>query len=101
MFLGVKVVGLRELKNRLAEYVRHVRRGDIVIVTDRGTVVAELRRPDTLSPGTRIDKGVELLANRGLLIPGMPNTPRIYPRLRPLLRARTSRELLDSERGGR
>lgn len=67
-------------------------------MTDRGTVGAEVRRPDTFSSGTRIDKGVELLANRGLLTPGMPNTPRIYPRLRPLLRASTSRELLQSAR---
>ena len=38
-------VGIRELKNRLSEYVRRVRRGEEFLVTDRGRVVAELRQP--------------------------------------------------------
>ncbi len=33
---AVKRVGLRELKNRLSEYVRQVRSGHGVLVTDRG-----------------------------------------------------------------
>jgi prevent-host-death family protein len=37
-------VGTRELKNRLSHYLRRIREdGDSVYVTDRGTVVAELR----------------------------------------------------------
>src|SRR3970040_281145 len=39
----MKRVGLRELKNRLSEYVRYVRAGHAIEVTDRGEVVAELR----------------------------------------------------------
>ncbi len=38
-------VGVRELKNRLSEYLRRVAEGEVVIVTDRGRVVAELRPP--------------------------------------------------------
>ena len=38
-------VGIRELKNRLSHYVREVRQGEVVQVTDRGEVVAELRPP--------------------------------------------------------
>lgn len=41
----MKSVGLRELKNRLSEYVREVRSGEAVLVTDRGEVVAELIAP--------------------------------------------------------
>ena len=44
----MKQVGLRELKNRLSEYVRLVRAGEHIQITDRGQVVAELippRRP--------------------------------------------------------
>lgn len=41
----MKKVGLRDLKNRLSAYVRLVRRGQSVLVTDRGQVVAELRSP--------------------------------------------------------
>jgi len=43
--VNVKSVGLRDLKNRLSEYVREVRSGEAVLVTDRGEVVAELIPP--------------------------------------------------------
>ena len=46
----MKTVGLRELKNRLSEYIRQVRSGEGVLVTDRGQVVAELAPPDTHVP---------------------------------------------------
>jgi prevent-host-death family protein len=36
-------VGARELKTRLGRYLNRVRRGDTIVVTDRGEVVAELR----------------------------------------------------------
>ena len=36
-------VGTKELKNRLSHYLRIVRSGEAVLVTERGAVVAELR----------------------------------------------------------
>jgi len=36
-------VGTKDLKNRLGHYLRKVRRGEVVRVTDRGEVVAEIR----------------------------------------------------------
>ncbi len=36
-------IGSRELKTRLGTYLRHVREGATIIVTDRGRPVAELR----------------------------------------------------------
>ncbi len=41
----METIGIRELKNRLSKYVRKVEAGEVVIVTDRGTVVAELVPP--------------------------------------------------------
>ena len=38
-----KAVGIRQLKARLSEYLRLVRAGETVLVTDRDEVVAELR----------------------------------------------------------
>ena len=38
-----KAVGVRELKTRLGSYLREVRRGRTIVVTDRGEPVAELR----------------------------------------------------------
>ena len=49
----MRAVAVRELKNRLSEYLRQAARGEIILVTDRGRVVAELRRPSTeVVPGS-------------------------------------------------
>ncbi len=37
--------GIKQVKNRLSYYLRRVRDGELVEVTDRGEVVAELRAP--------------------------------------------------------
>lgn len=41
----VKHVGIKDLKNNLSAYLRDVRRGTRIIVSDRDTVVAELHEP--------------------------------------------------------
>jgi prevent-host-death family protein len=41
----MKTVGSRELKNRLGRYLGLVRRGETIIVTDRGKTVAHLTPP--------------------------------------------------------
>lgn len=43
-------VGIRELRDKLSAYIRLVREGETVLVTDRGEVVAELRRPSEGGP---------------------------------------------------
>lgn len=97
----MKTVGLRELKNRLSAYVRQVRAGKTIVVTDRGQVVAELHPPGLVPGGTRIDPDIARLVSRGVLTLGAPNTGRVYLRLPRLLRSTTSAELLDTERGTR
>ena len=42
----MRTIGIRELKRDLSRVLQDVQRGDTVLVTDRGRVVAELRRPD-------------------------------------------------------
>jgi prevent-host-death family protein len=95
----MKSVGLRELKNRLSEYVREVRSGEIVLVTDRGEVVAEL-----LPAGQRADKssvasGLTAFARKGHLTTGASNGQALYPELSPLLKRGRAAALLDEERG--
>jgi antitoxin (DNA-binding transcriptional repressor) of toxin-antitoxin stability system len=41
----MRSVGLKVLKNKLSEYVRLASRGEIVLVTDRDRVVAEIGPP--------------------------------------------------------
>jgi prevent-host-death family protein len=49
-------VPIRDLKNGLSGYVRRVRRGERIIVTDRGRAVAEVRPigRERLSPAERL-----------------------------------------------
>ena len=42
----LKTVGIKELKNNLSAYLREVRRGIRVLVSDRNRVVAELHEPN-------------------------------------------------------
>jgi prevent-host-death family protein len=97
----MKTVGLRDLKNRLSEYVREVRAGDAVLVTDRGEVVAELVPPGQAVGERDVPSGLLALARRGQLTLGTANDPALYPRLPHLLSRRRSAQLLDEERGTR
>jgi prevent-host-death family protein len=96
----MKSVGLRELKNRLAEYVREVRSGEGVLVTDRGEVVAELIPPGEAA-GSGAPSGLVALAKSGRLTLGAENAGAVYPKLSRLLKRRRAAELLDQERGVR
>jgi prevent-host-death family protein len=97
----MKTVGLRELKNRLSEYVREVRSGEGVLVTDRGEVVAELVPPGQVKDSRAAASGLVALARSGRLTLGADNDAVAYPKLPRLLKRRRSAELLDEERGGR
>ena len=97
----MQAVGLRELKNRLSEYVRQVRRGEGVLVTDRGEVVAELTRPRRHELDPAIPPGLAALARKGLATLGAPNDPQLYPDLPTVVPAGTVERLLDEERGER
>lgn len=44
-FWGMRAVGIKALKNRLSEYIRLVKAGETVLVTDHDKVVAELAPP--------------------------------------------------------
>lgn len=48
----MKKVGIRELKNRLGSYVRKVRRGATILITDRGKPVARIV-PEPETPRAR------------------------------------------------
>jgi len=98
----MKTVGVRELKNRLSEYLRQVRSGESVLVTDRGEVVAELSAPGHAAADASMPAGLLALARRGLITVGSPGDRSLYPALP---RSRPGRQraaqLLDEERGSR
>lgn len=95
-------VGVRELKNRLSEYLRRVRSGEVVLVTDRGEVVAELAAPGRAATDSSVPPGLLALAKRNLVTIGAPGGGNLYPALpRSRRRKRTAAELLREERGDR
>lgn len=97
-------VGIRELKNKLSHYVRLVAAGESVLVTDRGTVVAELRPPGPAFEGVRRDAftaRLEELARRGTAVLGAEHDPDLYEVRPSVLPDGSVAELLEAERGVR
>jgi antitoxin (DNA-binding transcriptional repressor) of toxin-antitoxin stability system len=98
----MREVGIRELKNHISEYIRLVREGEVVMVTDRGEVVAELRAPAPVSELERKYPALVEMARKGLVrLPSEPNRPGIYKRLPSVTPPGTAARLLDEERGER
>jgi len=97
----MRTTGIRELKDRLSEYVRLAASGEVVLVTDRGRVVAELRSPGAPSASDEFPPGLRRLVEAGTVTPGAPNDPALYPDSPARARAGAAQRLLDAERADR
>jgi antitoxin (DNA-binding transcriptional repressor) of toxin-antitoxin stability system len=91
-------VGIRELKARLSSFIRRARRGEVIRVTDRGEIVAEIRPPSAGHEVPADLAGLHALAERGLLRLGKSNRGMRYPRSGVRLPDGTGRKTLDAER---
>lgn len=97
----MRAVGIRDLKNRLSEYLRLVRAGERVLVTDRGEVVAELGPPGEATTQRDLPPRLRELIRQGLATPAAPRGGHRYeiqPRLVP---DGTAERLIDENRGDR
>ena len=65
----MRAVGLKELKNRLSEYVRIASQGERVLVTNRDRVVAELVPPESGRSLDIADAALADLVREGILSP--------------------------------
>jgi len=63
----MEMVGIKELKNRLTHYLRLTRKGDKIIVTDRGSPVAVLHGLDAIEADDSVEEKLATLARRGML----------------------------------
>ena len=85
----MKQVGVRELKNSLSAYIRKVKKGETVIVTERGKEIALLKRP----PAGPLEERLEALQAKGWVRVGEGGKPMGLPgrrkkvRLAPLSKA--------------
>jgi prevent-host-death family protein len=77
----MKTVGIFELKNSLSEYIRRVRSGETVLVTDRGEIVAEVAPPGRGTMDPSVPARLGALARSGLATLGAPADAAVYRRL--------------------
>lgn len=96
----MRAVGIRELKNRLSEYLRAVKRGERVLVTDRGQVVAELGPPQAY-PEPPVPAGLAAMVRENTLQVGLPNSADAYPPQPPRATDGTTARLIDELRDER
>lgn len=92
----MRSVGIRELKNRLSEYLRLVYAGEAVLITDHGRVVAEIHPPDIAV--SKSGSVLRRMANSGLVRLGATNHPGLYVSTVRKLPYATVARLLSEER---
>jgi prevent-host-death family protein len=82
------VVGIKELKNRLTEYLRRTRQGDEIVVTDRGKPIAIIQALEHARQVSSLEGRLAKLDAQGVV-----TAPTRLP-LRRVKRARASGRLL-------
>lgn len=97
----MRVVGIRELKSQLSSVLREVQRGESILVTDRGRVIAEIRTPlGESSPRSQPEEGLLRMAARGEVRLGRrPKRPLPPSPLSSPMPPGTTQELIDWVRG--
>ncbi len=96
----MRAVGLKILKNRLSEYVRLAAGGEVVLVTDRDRVVAELVPPREGRSVFLADAVLADAVRKGWItppaMPGQDAPPRV-----PIAPFKELQDELQSDRDGR
>ncbi len=75
--MALTQVSIRELKNRLSHYLRLTKKGQTVIVTERGRPIGRIE-PLT----TSLEERLKAMATLGLLTPGKKGLPPRKPQSR-------------------
>ena len=94
----VMTVGVRELKNRLSEYLREVKAGAVVLVSERARLIAEIRQPTIAEQTQPAASPLRDWTREGTLILPRARKNRC-PRSPVSLPAGTARQLLSRDRG--
>ncbi|MGE5346514.1 MAG: type II toxin-antitoxin system Phd/YefM family antitoxin [Acidithiobacillales bacterium] len=94
---AIEQVGIKNLKNNLSAYIRRVRKGARILVTDRDEVVAEIGLPGRDELGKLPPLMVEWLRRGELRLRRRTRKPLPLPSVR--FPAGTAQRLLDLDRG--
>ena len=99
----MKAVGVKQLKARLSEYIRLVKTGETVLITDRDEVVAELRPARRQrAAGLSVEEQLQALADAGEITrPSLPKGDWTWKVKGLGLSPGTAGRLLDEIRGDR
>ena len=97
----MKAVGVKVLKAKLSEYLRLVKSGEIVLITERDEVVAELRPAHRQNiPPSSLDEELERMADQGrVILRASEANDWVSPEEFPRLDGVSSQEILDRLRG--
>ncbi len=63
----MSTVGVKALKDRLTHYLRQSKRGEAVVVTERGKPIAVIQPIQTAEPTRSLDVRLARLAEQGLI----------------------------------
>ena len=98
----IRTANIRLLKDKLSAFLLDVQRGDVVLVTDRGRVIAEIRQPSLREHerGSAPDRWFRLI-EEGTVQAGLPNVAAAYQPGELRLSAAVVDEALDQTRGPR
>jgi antitoxin (DNA-binding transcriptional repressor) of toxin-antitoxin stability system len=98
----VVVASVREINSDLNAYLRMIKAGEVVLIADRGEVVAELRRPGAASEPTEFPRLNALIREGAVRLGRAHAPPDLYEVPDGLsLPAGTARAILDELRGER
>src|SRR5690348_3443124 len=95
-------IGIRALKNGLSGYLRRLKPGEVMTITDRGVVVAELRKVGPGSQATPLTGRYEYLVSTGVIRPALEegDPTKDWPKSRKFKLPRgTAARLIDEDRG--
>lgn len=75
----IKTVGIKALKDQLSAYLREVKAGNIILITDRGQVIAELHQPSPIRKISKSELILEEWVRDGKLIQSRSTKQKIKP----------------------
>lgn len=77
----MKKTGIRELKTHLSQYLRDVKQGGVILVTERGKVIAQIVPVKPDKKKEEIQSALHQLAEKGyILLPQQWGKPMGHPR---------------------
>lgn len=98
----MSVVKVSDLKNRLSHYLRMVRRGESVLISDRDRVIARIEPAGDLANADTDDaRWLDELERRGVIRRGSGKLPRSWLGERPQVKADVIGALLEERRQSR